>query len=338
MKKRLSLLALSINFILAFAFSAVAAPMLHASPLVMAAGITATYTAVTYFAPIVSAGSLMEGLQTEVWIPTIIDNPVPDNSFISESTDLSEWVDNNTINLVEAGVQPAVFENYFAGNENPLPLASITDIAHEVVLKTYSTEQTRHRSLQDVELSYDKQASLILRHKRSLELNLGVRAAFAWTPAVSNAFNKIFTLAPTDSIVDALIDAQAFMASLDKTMDLNVCFNGDHMARIRKEDKKLYKEILSENEMYGFKVHQFSKNPLFTAAGVKKPMGSVAADDDRRSSFIWAKDEAFRCFGDVKMYATLNSSEYQADTISFAQRALIGAIRAQNPKYFAAII
>jgi hypothetical protein len=60
MKKRLSLIALSINFILAFAVAFVAAPFLHASPLALTAGIVATHAAVTYFAPIISNGMLMK--------------------------------------------------------------------------------------------------------------------------------------------------------------------------------------------------------------------------------------------------------------------------------------
>lgn len=337
MKKRLSLAALAINFILAFAFAFVASTVFAFNPLAVALGIVAVYAAITYFVRM-PEGILREGLQTEVWISDIIENPVPDNSFILASQDLSEWVDNNTINLVEAGVEPAVFEDYFNGNENPLPLANINDIPHEVVLKTYSTEQTRHRRLQDVELSYDKKGSIIKRHKQALEKNMGVRAAFAWTPAANNAFNKLLLLQPTDSVIDALVDIESFFGANDYTEGLHVCFSADHFARIQKEDLKLYKQVLNENIMFGFKVHRYSKNPAFTAAGVKKPMGAALDPTDKRATFFWSESETFRCFGDVDMYANLRDSAYQADTISFAQRALIGAKRANNPKYFGAIV
>lgn len=266
-------------------------------------------------------------LQTQVWTSEIIENPFPDHSFINQYQDLSEWVEHNKINLVEAGVEPAVYEDYFNGNENPLPLAKIDDIPHEVVLKTYSTEQTRHRSLQDIELQYDKKASVIKRHKQALERKMGVRAAYAWTPAQTNAFNKLLVISDDDSVIDAVIDIQSFMAENDITDNLNVCFNAQHMARIRKEDKKLYKEILNEKSMYGFTVFQYSRNPLFTSDGEKKAMGAVQEAGDKRASFFWSSDETFRCLGDVKMYAHIDDPAYQADTVSFAQRALIGAMR-----------
>lgn len=279
-------------------------------------------------------------LQTQVWVSELKQNPVPDHSFVSASTDMSEFVEHNKINLAEAGVEPQVFENYFSGNEDPLPLADIQDIAHEVVLNTYSTAQTRHRSLQDVELAYDKRSSVIQRHRISLERELGKRAAFAWTPSEENTFNKLMNIGADDSIVDAVIDMQLFYAQKDKNFNLNVCFTPEHLARIRKEDKKLYKEITSEKgaDLYGFKIYSYSNTPLFTSAGVKKPLGAVKEATDKRSSFFWTSDEVFTCFGDVEMYATLRDSGVQADTLSFAQRALVGTIRANAPKYFGAII
>lgn len=339
--KRLSLTALAVNFLIALVLSFVVAPYLNASPaqaVTAATAITASFATMQYFAPSLFVGKALMALQTQVWTSELIENPFPDGSFITKSKDLSEWVDHDKINLVEAGVEPAVFEDYFNGNEDPLPLANINDVPHEVVLKTYSTEQTRHRELQDVELQYDKRTSIIKRHKQALDRNMGVRAAFAWTPAVNNAFNKLITVGANDSMVDAIIDVQAFMASLDLSSELNVCLTPDHMARIRKEDKVLYKDILNENKMYGFNVFQYSQTPLFTSAGVKKPMGSAVENGDKRATFFWATEETFRALGSVKMYANLNDSGYQADTLSFAQRALIGAMRANSPKYFGGII
>ncbi len=336
--KRLSLTALAVNFLIALVLSFVAAQVFNINPVATAITITAVSAGVQYFAPNLFAGKALMALQTQVWTSEIIENPFPDGSFIKQSKDLSEWVNHDKINLVEAGVEPAVYEDYFNGSETALPLANINDIPHEVVLKTYSTEQTRHRDLQDVELQYDKRTSIIKRHKQALDRNMAVRASYAWTPATSNAFNKVTALSGSDSIIDAIIDVQAFMASLDLQGELNVCFTPDHMAKIRKEDKVLYKDILNEKQMYGFKVFQYSKSPLFTSANVKKPMGSAAEAGDKRASFFWASEEVFRALGSVEMYANLRDSAFQADTLSFAQRALIGAMRANSPKYFGAIV
>lgn len=335
---RLSLKALFINALLALIASFFIAPMLGASVPVVATTIVAVSTIAQYMAPSLFSGVAMAGLQTEVWVAGIKENPIPDNSFVFQSVDLSQYVEHNKLHLAEAGVEPAVHEDYFANSNTPLPITDIADIGNEVVLHTYSTEQTRHRDLQEIELSYDRRSSVIKRHRVSLAKNMGKRAAYAWAPKQDDAWNKVLNLSSSDSVIDAIIDLKQFMEENDIFEGVNICFTPEHVARIRKEDKRLYKEILNEKKIYEINVFKYSQNPLYTSAGVKKPFGATKDNTDKRASFMWVTDEVFRCFGDVEMYATLRDSGLQADTLSFAQRALVGVIRARTPKYLGAIL
>lgn len=335
---KLSFKHLFLNIVLALMASLFISPALGTGVAETTVAIVATSTAVQYFSPTFFQGLTIAGLQTEVWVAGIKENPIPDNTFVFQSTDMSEYVENNKLHLAEAGVDPEVHEDYFSGNEDPLPVADIADIPNEVILHTYSTDQTRHRQLQEVELQYNRRQSIINRHRNSLAKNIGLRASHAWAPDQDNAFNKVFDLAAEDSVIDAIIDLEAFYQDNDKMGNLNINLNSAHMARIKKEDKKLYKEILDEGMMYGFRVFRYSKSPLYTSAGVKKPFGAVSEAGDKLASFAWASDEVFRCFGDVELYANLRDSGLQADTLSFAQRALVGKIRANTPKYLGAIL
>ncbi len=343
MKKRLSLLALSINFILAFTASFVfgqAFPAVEFNPVASASVITVGYAAITYFVTM-PKGILKEGLQTEVWIADIKEKPLPDTSFIAQSQDLSAYVNNNTLHLAEAGVDPDVHLNYFTANTDELPIQNISDIPHEVVLQIWSTSQTRHNNLLEAELSYDKRASVLNRHRAALAKNMAQRTAFAWSAATNNEFNKILNLGATDSVIDAFIDMRAFFKKLDIDMsNMNVILQADHEARIRKEDKNLYKEIISEKgaTLYDFKIFSYSKTPYYTAAGVRKPWGSTVESTDKQASVIWDSTEVFRCTGDVEIYPTLKHSGWQADLFSMGQRALNGKIRSNAPKYFGAIL
>ncbi|MGV0854611.1 hypothetical protein ACTS95_08155 [Empedobacter brevis] len=338
MKLKLSFKALAINVLLAFLFSFVVAPMFSLPIGVMTLGIVALSTTVGYFVPNFTKGLALEGLQTEVWVAGIKENPVPDMSFVNESTDMSEYVDNNKLHLAEAGVEPQVFEDYFASSDDPLPVEAVADIPNEVVLHTYSTAQTRHRDLQEVELNYNRRQSVINRHKVSLDKNLAIRAAFQWAPQTNGNKNEIKILGASGSIIDAIIDLEAFYADNDIVEDLNICFTPAHMAKLKKEDYKLYKEVLNDKQLYSFKVHRYSKNPFYTSVGVKKPFGAAPDPTDIRGTFTWVKGEVFRCFGDVNMYANIGDSGTQSDTLSFAQRALVGKIRANSPKFSGAII
>lgn len=339
MKNKLSYLAIIQNGLLAVLIALFAAFAFGANPGLVMGVVFGLGTGLQLIKPFnLSKGKLMAGLQKEIWIPEIQENPIPDTSFVFASTDKSEFVENNKLHLAEAGVEPGVHEDYFSGNEDELPTATVTDIPHEVVLKTYSTEQTRHRKLQEIELSYNRKMSVINRHKTSLAKNIGKRAAFAWTPSATNAFNKLFNLGVDDSVIDAIIDAQAFYGNFDLT-GLNICLPPDLLARIRKEDKKLYKEIFTDPEalLYGFKPWFYSQTSLFDDLGAKKPFGAVVEAGDRRCAFTWATDETFRCFGDTEMFDKLGDPGLQADVLSFAQRALVGNIRATSPKFLTAI-
>jgi hypothetical protein len=277
----------------------------------------------------------------EIWIADIIEKPLPDTSFIGQSQDLSGYVNNNVLHLAEAGVDPDVYLNYFRDNAVELPLQDISDIPHEVVLQIWSTAQTKHNNLLEAELSYDKRASVLNRHRNALAKNMGARTAYSWAASTNDAFNKILNIAPTDSVIDAFIDMQAFMRDLDLDMsNMNTILSADHAARIRKEDKKLYKDLMSEKgaTLNDFKIFFYSKTPYYSAAGVKNAFGAVPTGTDKKSSIVWSSEEVFRCTGDVNIYPTLSHAGWQADLFSMGQRALNGKIRAQGPKYFGAIL
>ena len=91
--------------------------------------------------PLNMAGCLMEGLNREIWVPEIIEKFYPSDSFLTHSKSLDAWVDNNKLNLQEAGVDPEV---YVDNELYPIPIAARTDIPHEIVLKRFDTENTVH--------------------------------------------------------------------------------------------------------------------------------------------------------------------------------------------------
>ena len=158
-------------------------------------------------------------LTTEVWVSDLAENPAPDNSFIGQSQDLSAYVNSNKINLAEAGVEPSVHEDYFRTDNGELPVQAINDIPHEAILKIYSTSQTRHNSLIEAELAYDKRSSIIKRHRAALAKEMAKRTAYAWGAVTNDKHNKILNLSASDSVIDALIDMQAFFQDLDVDMD-----------------------------------------------------------------------------------------------------------------------
>ena len=121
--------------------------------------------------------------------------------------------------MAEAGVEPSVHEDYFRTDNGELPVQAINDIPHEAILKIYSTSQTRHNSLIEAELAYDKRSSIIKRHRTALAKEMAKRTAYAWGAVANDKHNKILNLSASDSVIDALIDMQAFFQDSDVDMD-----------------------------------------------------------------------------------------------------------------------
>lgn len=278
-------------------------------------------------------------LEKQAWVAGIKENPIHDTSFVNASTDMSEYVENNILHLAEAGVDPLAYVDYFkADGEAELPIVDIKDIPNEVPLSTISTEATRHRSLEEIELNYKRRESIIARHKKSISQRIGKIAANIWCADTNNDFNKVLDLG-SNSIIDAIVDARAQFMNWDKSEELNICLSPEHWAQIKKEDNRLFKDLMAmkDKNYVDFKVWSYSQNPIFTASGTKKPIGAAQEATDTKSSFMWVSNEVFRSFGDLTPFLEESKARIQADLLSYGQRALVGNIRASNPKYRIAI-
>lgn len=284
---------------------------------------------------------MSQKLEKEVWIADLKENPVPDSSFVSASVDYSEFVENDILHLQEAGASPETRKNYFNGTSSDmeLPVQIINDIPHDKALDTFSTVQTRHNNLLEIELSYNKKMSVINRHKNSLARKMGEEAAWQWAPPWHSSNNNVMQVASGASIIDAIIDMEMWFRGRGIEGQMNLCLNPVHLGLIKKEDKKLFKDMFQEpGGVYNnFKLWIYSNNPIYWY-GTKQPIGTIAVPGKQDCSFAWITEEVFRSFGSVEMYETLKHSGWQADLMSFAVRAAAGPIRYSNPKNLGAIL
>ena len=282
---------------------------------------------------------LFAGLAQEVWIPMLLDNPYPNASFLQAATPMSSLVDNDKINLAEAGVDPNVLVDNAV---YPVPTVDASDIPKEVTLKTYDTENSVVRNAVAVELAYDQRALYVNKHKKALAKKLGMDAAYMYAPTQADGAknNFVLNLGANDSIIDAIIDLGTQFINVDVDPDdLNLVLNPFHMAAISKEDKKLYKSILAEpgSVMYNFRIWQYSKNPHYiTATGVKAAYGSAFVPGTHsRASFAFVGSEVMAADGSAEMFSRLKDPEARGDIFGFQKRALATTLRG---KYSGAIL
>ncbi len=282
---------------------------------------------------------MFDGLAAEVWLPDVKDQFYPDSSFLNEPTDFSSLVNNDALNLQEAGNNPSVLVN---NNIYPITSVDASDLPIRKVLDTYDTTSTIVRNAIAIELAYDQRKLYTKKHKDALLEKFSVDAAYIYAPTGAGALNPVVNATGGNAaeILDSIIDLQTAYNNVDAPTEGRILvLDPNHAAIIAKEDKKLYKmfEGAPGSMLFGFKTYMFSRNAFFiTATGLKAAKG-VAFNPaiHSRSSFSFLKNEVMKAQGTFQFFSKLNDPDQKGDVFNFQMRGLVEVIR---NKYRGAII
>lgn len=303
---------------------------------VLAAG--AGLIALSAFTPKIE-GAAFAGLNKEIWLDEILEGFYADDMFLSEMRDMSAFVDNNTINLAEAGVDPNVLIN---NNSYPIAVNSRTDIPIALPLDTYDTENTRIRAIEKAELAYDKVKSVTEGHKNALRMTFMEKAAHTLVPSSNGTYTPIIKASGADngkgekrlkySDVDAL--ATAFNDAEIPAEGRILVLSSQHQSDLRIEDSDRLNRMMDKGALAGFKLYFLASKrlPRYNKTnGTKVAWGAAAnPSTDVRASFAFHKDEVMRAKGSVNMFATLNSATDRSDVFGFQMRGLSMPIRGKG--------
>jgi hypothetical protein len=281
---------------------------------------------------------LFDGLAAEVWLPDVMQNFYPDNSFLSAVRDLSSLVLSDAINLAEAGADPDVLVD---NTVFPIPTAVAGDTPLRMVLKTYDTTSTVVRNAIAVELKYDQRTLYVEKHRKALLKKMGKDAAYAYAPQSNSAFNPVLNIAGTNtSFLDTLIDLQNQYNNLDDDGTSRVMvLNPDHAAIIAKEDRLLYKSFEAEpgKVLFGFKIYTYTQLPFYIKATGAKAAYGAAFDPAThgKASIAFLGSEVMKSLGTFEMFSKLKDPDQKGDVFNFQARFLASTMR---NKYLGAII
>lgn len=273
--------------------------------------------------------AFMAGLNHEIWLTEILEKFYPDWSFLTESRDMSSMVEHNTINLADAGADPAVLID---NNTYPVDFAQRTDSPIALPLHTLDTEGTLVRNAEEIETAYDKMNSVVMGHRNALANQASRMAAHAWAPAEDGTDTPVIrSTGDADNgfkrlTLDDLIKARAAFDKEDVPYgDRILVLHPDHYAHLIAEDKDLFKNFIGQKpgfELFGFKTYGYSKTPIFNkTTGEKVALGAAAAPStDTISSIFYQKSEVMRAMGTVEMFSRLRDPEQKGDIINFQMR------------------
>ncbi|MGJ1422836.1 hypothetical protein ACR79B_02525 [Sphingobacterium spiritivorum] len=279
----------------------------------------------------------MSTLNKQVWIAQIMEKYYPEASFLTHAKDFSQFVDNDIINLAEAGVDPDVLVNNTA---YPINVVERTDSPLGIELDLFETENTLIRRPHTIELAYDKLESVVMGHRNSLRAKTSTKAAHAFAPQ-SNTVNTpiLETTGDNDGegnkrlIPENILKLKRKYDDLDYPLDKRfLILDPRHVEDLLIYDLKLFKDIVDltngqPKRFAGFNILQFTKNPLYTSANEKKPWGAAAVPTDKFSSFSFYGDEVMRAVGSMHMYATENDAKERGTIVGFDMRFIGVPIR-----------
>lgn len=255
----------------------------------------------------------------------------PNSEWLQELTDMDHMVDNNTINLAECGADPEVFEDNAVW---PLVAKQRTDKGIVIPLHTYDTEPTHVTNVEELETSYDKCESVSRQHINVLRTRASTSAAYNIAPKEHTDTTPVLkTTGATKAngnkalTFDDILDLQTAFDDAELPQDGRVILLcPEHKADLKKEDKKLFKEIMQDKEVYGFKIYTFTRNPLYDpATGKKQPYGAAAG---KPSSIAFVKTEVMRAMGDMKGEPEYNWALYRGWILGFQLRFVAMPFRA----------
>lgn len=284
-------------------------------------------------------GIALTGINKELWLAELMEGFYADDMFLSECRDLSAFVDNDVINLAEAGIDPDVLIN---NTTYPIDISSRTDSPLTLTIDTFDTENTMVSRIETAELAYDKLASIVSGHKNAMKMKIMEKAAHAIAPATNGTFTPLLTpsgntdngsgfkaLAFSDIIRLQTAFDEAEMPAEGRILVLSA----QHKSDLMKENITLFNQMALTGTLYGFKLYSLAAKRLpryNKTTGAKVAFGAAAAPStDTVASIAFSKNEVARCMGTNEMFHSKaeNDPIYRRDVVGFQQRALVIPIR-----------
>ena len=278
----------------------------------------------------------MAKLEKEVWINQIQENFYPDSSFLKYGKDFSGLVDNNAINMAEAGLDPKVLIN---NTTYPIKTVQRVDEPIRIELDKFETENTLVRRPEVIQYAYDQLESVIMGHRNQLRSKTAEKAAHAYAPADDSDYTPVIS-------TTGLANGTRKMITFDDVLMLKERFDNmeipveerylvlhpSHVTDLIRLDVKGFKDITDivngqPKRFAGFGILQFSRMPMYDLNTMEKLPWAATGTNLGFSSFAFQAGEVMKADGEIFMYSTENDPKERATIVGFDKRFIAVPIR-----------
>lgn len=291
----------------------------------------------SYFAPTMT-GAAFSGLNKEIWLDELMEGFYADDMFLSELRDLSAFVENDAINLAEAGVDPAVLIN---NTTYPIAVNDRADAPIRLEIDRFDTENTMIQRADLVELAYDKLKSVVEGHKNSLRMTIMEKGVHAIAPVADTTFTPLLVTTGADrgdgfkrlKWADVRKLQTRFNNAEIPGEGRIIILSQSHLEDLEFEDLDRFNKVMDKGVICGFKMYALADTRLpryNKTSGAKVAFGAAAAPStDTIATVAFHKSEVCRAMGSNELFHSKaeNDPIYRRDVIGFAQRALVIPIR-----------
>jgi hypothetical protein len=279
------------------------------------------------------AGVLREGVLTEIWTGELVKTlrEYITGSWLDGIPDSSSIVNNDTIHLVEVGVDPDVLVN---NTTYPIPLQALDDADIAISLDKFQTKVTPITDDELYAISYDKIARVKESHSNAINDAKFAKAAHALCANSNTAKTPVLTTsgerdASTGRLKMTALDVLKMKASLDKLSvpveNRRLVLCTDHVNDLLETDQRFKEQYNIDRangtvgRLYGFDIYEYANTPYYTQKGVKKDVGATGDTGEFQCSFAFYTPRVFKATGSTKMYwsAAENDPEYQRNKVNF---------------------
>ena len=226
------------------------------------------------------------------------------------------------------GVQPDVLIN---NTTYPIPIQALEGEEVNISLDKFQTKATPITDDELYAIAYDKMAEVKTSHAEAIAENKHDKAIHALAPAGGGTTIVLATTGADDGTgrkrllrinILALKNAMDKAKMPKKGRRLVLC--DDHINDLLVDDQNFSDQYYNYQtgkiaNLYGFEVFEYSANPIFTAAGLKKSFGAVAVAGEYQASVAFVKQRAVKASGETKMYYSKAETDtaYQQSLINF---------------------
>lgn len=263
------------------------------------------------------------GVFKAIFTSIILSLFYPDGAWLNELTNLDHMVDNNTINLSQVGADPEVVQD---NNVWPLTPSQRTDAGIVIPLATFDTKPTHITNVEEMETNYNKAQSVTTQHVNVLRKTASLSAAYNLSPASHTTSTPV--LKTTGEVKANGNRALTYKDITELSLDFD---NGElpqegrilllcpeHKADLKNENIKLFKQMMSDKEIDGFKIYTFTGNARYDAeTGTKMPYGAATG---QVCSVAFVKTEAMRAMGTIKGEPEKRWADYRGWLLGFQMR------------------